>query len=203
MHKIAINIKVVLFSCTEKSVLVFLHKDALPKGEPLIDESIDGAVKRIVQKTAGIQLKDDYIEQLYTYSSLEKGIRQVTVTYYVLIPYFCFHDSAYSFWHELSHVKIIHAEKKIIDYAVQRLQWKLEYTNVVYSLLQEQFTLGDLQRIYEAILNKSLDKRNFRKKILSLKLLKPTSSIRKGEKSRPARLYSFIKRHPVITNIFS
>ena len=94
-------------------------------------------------------------------------------------------------------------DRNIIKYAVQRLQWKIEYTNVVYSLIPFEFTLSRLQTTYEAILGKTLDKRNFRKKILSLGLLKKTGKILKGFKARPALVYGFRKRTPVMVKVFS
>lgn len=203
MYQTSVTIKVVLFSCFEHSVRVFVKEHDLPKGEPLKAESMDETVKRVVQEYSGIQITDEYIEQLFTYLTAVKEERLVTIVYYVLIPHLRLRDMSNVSWREISHIKISLPEKKIIDYALQRLQWKLEYTNVVYSLLSEQFTLRELQQIYEAILDRHLDKRNFRKKILSLRLLKQTQSVRKGEKSRPAKLYSFINRSPVITNIFS
>ena len=93
-------------------------------------------------------------------------------------------------------------DKEIISYAVQRLQWKIEYTNVVYSLLPREFTLSELQLTYEAILGKELDKRNFRKKILFLKLLKDTGKKRTGTVARPASVYEFRKRSPVRVKVF-
>jgi len=80
---------------------------------------------------------------------------------------------------------------RIITYGLQRLQSKLEYTNVVYSLLPQYFTFNQLQKTYEIILNKKLDKRNFRKKFMLLGLIKPTKKILKGERQRPAQLYKF------------
>jgi len=82
---------------------------------------------------------------------------------------------------------------RIVDYAVNRLRSKLEYTTVGFELLPKKFTLTQLQILHEAILGKSLDKRNFRRKILSLGLL-TTSKEMKITGRKPARLYSF--RHP-------
>jgi 8-oxo-dGTP diphosphatase len=80
--------------------------------------------------------------------------------------------------------------RKILEYALERLRNKLEYTTVGFQLLPEKFSLTELQGVYEAILDKRLDKRNFRRKIELLKILKPTSEYRRGGQ-RPARLYRF------------
>ncbi|MDP3696405.1 MAG: NUDIX domain-containing protein [Candidatus Taylorbacteria bacterium] len=86
--------------------------------------------------------------------------------------------------------------KKIIDYALKRLQTKLEYTNAVYSLLPNYFPFNELQKAYEAILGRKLDKRNFRKKFEFLGLIKPTKKVLTGNRQRPARLYQFVSRKP-------
>ncbi|HEX5502356.1 MAG TPA: hypothetical protein VFW96_07010, partial [Thermomicrobiales bacterium] len=90
----------------------------------------------------------------------------------------------------------------ILDYARVRLRYKIEYTNVVYSLLPDTFTLTELQRVYELILGRPLDKRNFRKKIGSLDLVEPTGDERREGAHRPARLYRFRSREPLIVEIF-
>jgi 8-oxo-dGTP diphosphatase len=84
----------------------------------------------------------------------------------------------------------------IAAYALQRLQAKLGYTNIVYSLLPREFTLAELQEIYEVILDRQLDRRNFRRKILALGLLKPLQKTRRGA-HRPATLYTFTRRSPM------
>ena len=81
--------------------------------------------------------------------------------------------------------------RKILDYALERLRNKLEYTTVGFQLLPGKFTLTELQDVYEAILDKKLDKRNFRRKLALLKILKPVPEYRRGGQ-RPARLYRFV-----------
>ena len=85
----------------------------------------------------------------------------------------------------------------MLDYALERLRNKLEYTNVAYSLLPSRFTLSQLQGVYESITGHSLDKRNFRKRMLSLGIIEATGE-RKAEKAgRPAQLYRFSSREPM------
>ena len=86
----------------------------------------------------------------------------------------------------------------MIDYALRRLQAKLEYSNVAYSLLPAEFTLSQLQRVYEAILARPLDKRNFRKRILSLGIIEATGRLAAEGRHRPAQLYAFRERRPVV-----
>jgi 8-oxo-dGTP diphosphatase len=80
---------------------------------------------------------------------------------------------------------------RILRYAHQRLRWKLEYTALGFLLLPDTFTLGELQAVYEAVLRERLDKRNFRRKILTAGVLEETGDCRNGGLRRPARLYRF------------
>ena len=87
---------------------------------------------------------------------------------------------------------------EVVDYALQRLRAKLDYSNVAYSLLPAEFTLSHLQQVYEAILARTLDKRNFRKRMTSLGIIEATGR-RAGEgRHRPAQLYTFRDRKPVV-----
>jgi 8-oxo-dGTP diphosphatase len=87
--------------------------------------------------------------------------------------------------------KLAFDHEDILKYAFQRLRYKLEYTTVGFQLLPKKFTLSELQKVYEIILSKELDKRNFRKKIASLNLLKALNENKMEGAHRPARLYSF------------
>jgi 8-oxo-dGTP diphosphatase len=86
----------------------------------------------------------------------------------------------------------------VIDYALRRLRAKLEYSNVAYSLLPAEFTLSQLQRVYEAILGRPLDKRNFRKRMLSLGLVEATGHTATEGRHRPAQMYRFRERKPIV-----
>ena len=81
--------------------------------------------------------------------------------------------------------------KDIIDYAIKRLRERLEYTPIAFQLLSKKFTLTQLQKTYEVILNTDLDKRNFRKKMISLEILNEYEEFTKASSKRPARLYGF------------
>ncbi|HWI70166.1 MAG TPA: hypothetical protein VNS88_17675 [Nitrospiraceae bacterium] len=83
---------------------------------------------------------------------------------------------------------------RILDYSLERLRNKLEYTTVGFQLLPARFSLTELQEVYEAILGKELDKRNFRRKLALLKILRPTREFRRGGR-RPARLFEFVAEH--------
>ena len=143
-----------------------------------------------------------YKEQLYTFGNPKRDNRGhvVSVTYYALVEEKSLLSSC-----DLSKVSILpireidwsmfgydHAE--IIKYAMQRLEWKMEYTNVANHILSSEFTLTELQRIYEIIFNKTFDKRNFRKKILSLGIIHETGNTDKTRSKRPAMLYRFLEQ---------
>ena len=91
--------------------------------------------------------------------------------------------------------------EEIIDYATKRLQWKLEYTNVAQYLLPKYFPLSALQRIYEIAFNKEFDVRNFRKKILGMKIVKDSGQQLRGQKNRPAKLFEFVDKKVQIMEI--
>ena len=180
---------------------------AIPGGIIKPNESVDAAAKRHLNDKAGV--KDVYLEQLYTFGRVDRDPfgRVVSVTYFALVPSSNvtlktskeYTDIA---WFPVTELpKMAYDHKEVVRFAVERLKAKLEYTNIVYSLLSKEFSLSDLQQTYEIILDKKLDKRNFRKKILSLSLVKKTGSISVGEAHRPAEMYSFTSRSPKIAQI--
>ncbi len=102
-------------------------------------------------------------------------------------------------WHPVDELpELAFDNGSVIDYALQRLQAKLEYSNVAYSLLPPEFTLSQLQLVYEAILARPLDKRNFRKRMLSMGIVEPTGRTATEGRHRPAQLYAFHERKPVV-----
>ena len=180
----------------------FLGTWAAPGGLVRPLESVDKAAGRILKEKAGV--RDVFLEQLYTFGRVDRDPfgRVVSVAYYALIPAagLKLKTSAeyggVEWWPADKMPDMAYDHREIINYAVRRLRTKLEYTNAVYGLLPEEFTLSDMQRIYEIILGRGLDKRNFRKKILGLKLLKATGKKTAGEANRPAALYRFLSRRP-------
>lgn len=196
-------IKLVVFTVLSDKLKVFISNYLLPSGGLNNFESLDSAAKRIFHEKVGISLSNNYFEQLCTLAEIVNSESQVSVIYYLLIPGTEISASLISGWVEPDKKKINIGDFEIIQYAIQRLRWKIEYTNVVYSLLPVEFTLSELQGIYEAILGKSLDKRNFRKKILSLGLVKSTRHQKKLGCARPALMYTFRKRELVMAKIFS
>ncbi|OGG26162.1 hypothetical protein A2960_04170 [Candidatus Gottesmanbacteria bacterium RIFCSPLOWO2_01_FULL_39_12b] len=196
------TIKIVTFTVNDDKLLVYLSDSHLPQGKIESGESLDAAVGRIFKDTLNLSVYDYYFEQLYTFSKPAKTTTKIEVVYYILLPKFVL--KSLNNWFSLAKSDLARlVDRKIISYAIQRLQWKIEYTNIVYSLLSKEFTLSELQKTYEAILGKELDKRNFRKKILLLGILRKTAKVRKGIKARPALVYEFRKRTPEMVKVFS
>ncbi|MGB9237051.1 MAG: NUDIX domain-containing protein [Terriglobales bacterium] len=174
----------------------FLGQFAIPGGFVHEDEALDQAALRELREETGVA--DVYLEQLYSFGDVRRDPRGrvITVAYFALIsadrPLRAGIDAAEAKWlamDQLSTLAFDHA--KILDYALERLRNKLEYTTVGFQLLPEKFTLTELQEVYEAILGRKLDKRNFRRKLSLLRILKPLPEYRKGGQ-RPAQLYRFV-----------
>jgi 8-oxo-dGTP diphosphatase len=174
---------------------------ALPGGVFSGDEALaKAAARRLVDETG---LEDVYLEQLYTFSDLDAHLPAVAVTYFALVNHTQVRLQQRRrwrpAWHALANLpELAFNNRAVIDYALTRLRYKLEYTNVAYSLLPESFTLSELQRVYQSILGRALDKRNFRKWILARAIVRPTGGTHSEGAHRPARLYAFTSRQPVI-----
>lgn len=171
----------------------FINYLALPGGYLAKDETAADAANRVLHNKAGIN--NVYVEQLYTFDDPKRDPRgrTISLTYFALAPSSKFNQMSASA--ELISVdkvgNLAFDHKLILKYAVERVQAKLGYTNIAYSLLANKFTLSELQSVYEVILGRTIDKRNFRKKIMSLDMLNETNEMQTGRKHRPARLYSF------------
>ena len=172
----------------------------LPGGFLKKGEELPLAAARVLKDKTGV--RDAYLEQLYTFDKKGRDPRGqiVTVVYFALAPgdkIQKFIDTKEANLFSVNRLpKLGFDHGKIIKYAAERLRYKLEYTNIVFSLLPQYFTLGQLQKVYEAILGIRLDKRNFLKKFLSLSLIKPTKKVFSSGRQRPARLYQFVSNKP-------
>lgn len=174
---------------------------ALPGGYSAAGETTRQAMARILKAKAGIDCDDlRLVEQLYTFDTVARDPRghAVSVTYMGLgkdlMPEGSKTIQNPQFYpvNDLPLMAYDHAE--IIQYARERLSNKITYTNAVYALLPKLFTLSQLQIAYEAIIGRPLDKRNFRKKFLSLNLIQSTNEFHMEGAHRPARLYKFNKQ---------
>ncbi len=167
---------------------------ALPGGLLQPNETLDGAASRKLQDETG--LTDVFLEQLYSFDATDEGNAGIVVAYFALLP------AAQArlrrelewrpAWHALRELgELAFENERILKYARERLRNKLAYTNVAYSFLPRRFTLRDLQDVYEAILEEPLDKRNFRRRMVGLGIVRATNETRKEGAHRPARLYEF------------
>jgi 8-oxo-dGTP diphosphatase len=202
----SVTVDVVMMSLRQGDLQVLLIKRrswpfegmwAIPGGFINMDESLETAAKRELREETGVE--DVYLEQLYTFGDpgRDPRTRVITVVYFALLDserlQVRANDDAMEVgWfpvYNLPPLAFDHA--KILAYALERLRGKLEYTTIAFSLLPEQFTLRELQRVYEIILHRRLDKRNFRKKILATGILEDTGAKKMEGTHRPARLYRF------------
>lgn len=185
---------------TQREKEPFKHKWALPGGFVFMEETTEHAAKRLLQEKVG--LKNVFIEQLFTFSEPDRDPREriVSVAYYALVnsnqyELLAGRDTLKSEWfafHELPKLGFDHA--KIVRTAIDRLKGKVNYQPIGFELLNEKFTLPQLQAVYEAILEAPIDKRNFRKKILSTDLLIALEEKEKNVAHKAARFYSFDKK---------
>lgn len=201
---------VVIFTVRQGSLSVLLIERAappcagqwaLPGGLLVAGESLDEAAKRKLADETGVS--DVFLEQLYTFDHLGEGRAEIVVTYFALVDLARTRLRKDSEWrpawqpvHPLPHLAF--DNEKVVAYAEERLRNKLEYTNVVYSLLPERFTLTRMQQVYEAILGEPLDKRNFRRRVVGLGIVKETGQYEKVGAHRPAMLYEFTSREPMV-----
>lgn len=177
----------------------FEGKWALPGGFVEEHEDLYDAARRELQEETNVS--NVYLEQLYTFGQpgRDPRARVITVAYFALlsadeVAQQRIHGGSdvgeARWWNIYNLPELAFDHQRILDYALQRLRWKLEWTALGFLLLPKEFTLSELQRVYETVLHEPLDKRNFRRKILSAGVLEPTGNMRAGD-HRPAKLYRF------------
>ena len=205
MGTLRVTVDIVIFTPREGSLQVLLVKRGVPpfEGQYAIpggfirgDESLEEAALRELHEETGV--RNVFLEQLYTFGDPKRDPRGrvITVAYYALIAsdklsLVAGADAAEAQWFPASSVPpLAFDHKSILDYALERLRNKLEYTTVGFQLLAQKFTLGELQAVYEAILGRPLDKRNFRRKLALLGILKPLREWRRTGR-KPAQLFRF------------
>lgn len=185
----------------QRKIPPFEGKWALPGGFVDEGESLEQAARRELEEETGV--RDVYLEQLYTFGDPRRDprARVVTVAYYALLtgdagPLAAGTDAGDARWVPArKHPLLAFDHERILAYALERLAYKLDYTTVGFQLLPKKFTLSQLQRVYEAVLGRTLDKRNFRRKMALLGILQPLDEWITDGPSRPAQLYRFSARH--------
>lgn len=183
----------------------FKGQPALPGGLVGHKEKTEEAAERILRDK--LKRTEFYSEQLAAFDDPKRDPigRVVSVAYMMLIPV----DIAgrivkeNSSWYAVKNLpKLAYDHNEIVKKAVKRLKGKLTYTNIVFALMSSEFRMSDLQKVYETVLETPIDKRNFVKKIKSLKLLTKTGKKVDGEAHRPAALYRFTDRKLKMVEVF-
>jgi 8-oxo-dGTP diphosphatase len=210
-----VTVDLAIFTVNKNKLKVMLAKRAespfrdhwsMPGGFLLQGESLDAAACRVLNEKTGV--KNVYMEQLYTFGKPNRDprARVITIAYFALIPWENLNqpeskkimDLTWSSVDQLPKLAFDH--KEILKYAVKRLRAKASYSSIVYGLMPEQFRLSELQTMYEIIIHGKLDKRNFRKRMLSTGLLQETGEKDLTGAHRPAMLYQFKKMEITFLN---
>ncbi len=200
-HEITVDIVILTIKNDALNVLLvkrnnepFKDKWAIPGGYVRMSENLDEAAMRVLKEKTNVE--NIYLEQLYTFGDpLRHPVsRVITCAYFALIrsedvEVVTSDDLA---WHNVSELPpLAFDHKEIIEYSLKRTRERLEMCPVAYQLLNEKFTLTEMQKAYEMIMEKKLDKRNFRKKVVTTEGLRELNEFSKSSSKRPARLYTF------------
>jgi 8-oxo-dGTP diphosphatase len=206
---VATSVILVILTADEDGLRVLLiHRSgepylgwwALPGGRLLSGESLaDAAARKLVEETG---VEDVYLEQLFTFDDLDGEAGSVAIAYFALVDprrvRLRDEPTWEPRWFPIAALpELAFDNRKVVDYAVTRLRNKLVYTNVAYSLLPHSFTLSDLQAVYESIFGRAMDKRNFRRRMLSQGIIRPTGKSAVRGAHRPAELFEFTSRQPM------
>ena len=184
----------------ERDVEPFRGQWALPGGFVRLEEDLESAARRELAEETGVTKL--YLEQLYTFGAVRRDPRGrvITVSYYALVRLVehrvkAATDARDAAWVAIDDLpKLAFDHHKIVEVARERLRGKVRYEPIGFELLPHKFTLTQLQTLYEIVLERTLDKRNFRKKILGMDLLVELEEFEEGVAHRAARLYRFDER---------
>jgi len=200
----AVTTDIVVFTIRDEQLKLLLIKRklvpfkgqwALPGGFVTLNEDIEQCAKRELVEETGV--KNVYLEQLRTYGDPQRDPRErvITIAYFALIASEKIRiqadtDAAAVNWFDTGDLpKLAFDHATIVNDALQRLQKKLDYSAIAFQFLSEEFTLSELQKIYEIIRGGEIDKRNFRKWALSLEDIEETGEMNNAGAHRPAKLY--------------
>ena len=205
----AVTVDCVVFGLDDEDLKVLLirrdlppfeDKWALPGGFVRLDETLDEAARRELQEETSLERV--FLEQLYTFGGIDRDPRErvITVAYYALVRLSDHRvqaatDARDAVWFAMDDLPpLAFDHDQILATAHQRLQGKVRYQPIGFELLPPKFTLTQLQKLYEIVLGRVLDKRNFRKKIQGMGILEELDEVEKDVAHRAARLYRFDKK---------
>lgn len=200
-HEITVDVVILTIKNNSLKVLLvkrtnepFKGRWSIPGGFIRLSENLDEAALRILKEKTNVE--NIYLEQLYTFGDplRRTDARVITCAYFALVREEDLKIVASSDvdWHKVYELPpLAFDHKEIIEYSLKRTRERLEMCPVAYQLLSEKFTLTEMQKSYELITNKKLDKRNFRKKALATEGLRELDEYSKSKSKRPARLYTF------------
>jgi len=176
----------------------FKNEWALPGGFVLDQETLEEAVERELREEAGISI--NYLEQLFTFGRPDRDprMRIVSVSYFGLVKsadfsLFASTDAAEAAWFNIYELPALAFDHKdIVEKAIARLRAKITYEPIGFELLDRKFLFSDLEHLYSLLLGREIDRRNFKRKMMSLGLVieldEKAPSVTAG---RPGKLYSF------------
>ncbi|CAH8281263.1 8-oxo-dGTP diphosphatase [Mariniflexile fucanivorans] len=208
-QSIKLSVDAVVFGYEEGIISVLLIKRkyepfkgkwAIPGGFVLNDETLECAVERELQEETGIKI--NYLEQLYSFGDPERDPRGriVSIAYFGLVrpnafKIFASTDASEVEWFNIKELpELSFDHENILDLAIKRLQGKITYEPIGFELLDKKFPFSDLEKLYVTLLGRDIDRRNFRKKIISFNVLDELNEkVSKGS-GRPANLFQFNKK---------
>lgn len=202
-HRSVIDVRLVLFAIHQGELRVAVAQAdgnwELPSASLHPEESLDAAALRSLREHLGVEHR--YIEQLYSLAIEDSAVPSVVIAYLGIAEADASQlNVAGAAWQRtVAMPEISQTDARIIDYALVRLRAKLGYTTIAFHLLPESFSLSELQQVYEIVLGRELDKRNFRRRIQSAEILDATRETRREGSHRPARLYRFRSVHDADT----
>ena len=175
---------------------------AIPGGFVLENESLEEAVQRELLEETGIKV--NYLEQLYSFGEPKRDPRQriISIAYFALVKSSLFQqlkastDAEEAQWFSINKLPVLAFDhKQILQVAIERVRAKIRYQPIGFELLDKKFPFADLEKLYVALLDRTIDRRNFTKKILSLGLLEDTGELAAlSGAGRPSKIYQFNKK---------
>lgn len=207
LNKLPLRVDLVIFGVRAGELQVLLWRRAeppskgrwsLPGGFVKKDEQLETAAARILHETTGFR-EEVYAEQLYTFSAPGMDSRGplVSATWFVVLSP-SRHSPDGTFHPAENAPSLVFHHDQVLAKGVERLRTKTEYSTVPLRFLEEPFTLSEVQAVYEALLGRELDKRNFRRKILALDALEEVKGTRREGAHRPARLFRIRADQPYL-----